>query len=48
MALEITEEPVNDKQFWHHATKYASAVDDDEPFVNEIAYMMVTLHRTGA
>ena len=48
MSLEVTEEPTEHKQFWHEATKYASSVDDDEPFVNEIAYMMVTLHRTGA
>ena len=33
--------------FWHNATKYAS-VSDDESFVEEVAYMMVTLHRTGA
>ena len=48
MILEVTEETTHDKQFWHQATKYASSVDDDEPFVNEMAYMMVTLHRTGA
>lgn len=34
--------------FWKNATKYASAVKKDEDFVNEIAYLMVTLHRTGA
>ncbi|MGD2107561.1 MAG: hypothetical protein PVH93_08140 [Nitrosopumilaceae archaeon] len=34
--------------FWKTATKYASAVKEDENFVNEIAYLMVTLHRTGA
>ena len=33
--------------FWNDATKYASA-SKDEPFVEEVAYMMVTLHRTGA
>lgn len=37
-----------DLSFWDTATKYASAVDDDEPFVEEIAYVMVTLHRHGA
>ncbi len=47
MALEITQE-LDDKQFWHQATKYASAIDEDEPFVEELAYMMVTLHQTGA
>lgn len=34
--------------FWKYATKYASSTKEDENFVNEIAYMMVTLHRTGA
>ncbi len=34
--------------FWANATKYASLKKDDEPFVSEIAYVMVTLHRTGA
>ncbi|WP_420545380.1 hypothetical protein [Nitrosopumilus sp.] len=33
--------------FWKNVTKYA-AVSNDEPFVEEVAYMMVTLHRTGA
>ena len=33
--------------FWNDATKYAS-VSKDESFVEEIAYCMVTLHRTGA
>jgi hypothetical protein len=32
--------------FWDNVAKYA--VNEDEPFVSEIAYMMVTLHRTGA
>jgi len=47
MALEIIQE-VDDRQFWHQATKYASAIGEDEPFVEELAYMMVTLHQTGA
>ncbi len=34
--------------FWINATKYAQAVDRDDPFVEEVAYMMVTLHQTGA
>jgi len=34
--------------FWDNATKYAASANDDEPFVSEIAYLMVTLHRTGA
>ena len=33
--------------FWNDATKYAS-ISKDESFVEEVAYMMVTLHRTGA
>ena len=34
--------------FWDSATKYAASANKDESFVSEIAYMMVTLHRTGA
>ncbi len=34
--------------FWDNATKYAASSNGDESFVSEIAYMMVTLHRTGA
>ena len=34
--------------FWTNATKYAASKNHDESFVSEIAYMMVTLHRTGA
>ena len=33
--------------FWDNATKYAS-ISKDESFVEEVAYVMVTLHRTGA
>ena len=33
--------------FWNNATKYAALTTNDEKFVNEIAYVMVTLHRTG-
>ena len=33
--------------FWNDATKYTLS-NDDESFVEEVAYMMVTLHRTGA
>ncbi len=35
------------KWFWNDATRYAS-FSKDKPFVEEVAYMMVTLHRTGA
>ncbi len=44
--LTVNEFPKNEK-FWKNATKYASA-SNDELFVEEVAYMMVTLHRTGA
>lgn len=37
----------NKDGFWHHARLY-TLEKTDESFVNEIAYMMVTLHRTGA
>ena len=43
----IVEKSTNNGVFWHNATKYAST-SDDESFVEEVAYMMVTLHRTGA
>ncbi|MBT5278885.1 MAG: hypothetical protein HOL73_03995 [Nitrosopumilus sp.] len=43
----IVEKPINNGGFWKNATKYAST-SDDESFVEEVAYMMVTLHRTGA
>ena len=38
----------HEKTFWGNATKYASIATDDEQFVGEIAYMLVTLHRTGS
>jgi len=34
--------------FWDNVTRYAASTNNDEPFVSEIAYLMVTLHRTGA
>ena len=34
--------------FWEEAIQYAHSVKEDEPFVEEMAYVMVTLHRTGA
>ncbi len=43
-----TQDIAPEKEFWSHATKYATSKNEDEPFVNEMAYMMVTLHRTGA
>ena len=43
----IVEKSTNNGVFWHNATKYTST-GNDESFVDEVAYMMVTLHRTGA
>jgi len=43
----FTEKPLQKETFWNNATKYA-LVSKDESFVEEVAYMMVTLHRTGA
>ena len=43
----FTENQSQDMVFWNNATKYIS-VSDDESFVEEVAYVMVTLHRTGA
>lgn len=36
-----------DSAFWHDVTVYASSITD-ERFVDEMAYMIVTLYRTGA
>lgn len=42
------ENPGKNSSFWNNATKYAASSKADEGFVSEIAYVMVTLHRTGA
>jgi len=48
LSEQIFSEKTNEKSaFWVNATKYAS-ISNDERFVEEIAYCMVTLHRTGA
>jgi len=39
--------PGQDAGFWERANRYASKAGD-EAFVAEMAYVMVTLHRTGA
>jgi hypothetical protein len=44
---ESSKKQVTEPTFWNDATKYA-AISKDELFVEEVAYMMVTLHRTGA
>ena len=43
----LAEPPSKQTNFWKDATKYTS-ISNDECFVEEIAYMMVTLHRTGS
>jgi hypothetical protein len=43
----FSEKHVGKPSFWDDATKYAS-ISKDESFVEEMAYCMVTLHRTGA
>jgi len=48
MSNQVFVQSSNDGIFWTNATKYAASCKNDEKFVNEIAYMMVTLHRTGA
>ena len=48
MNEQVFSEKFNEKpSFWDNATKYAS-ISKDESFVEEVAYVMVTLHRTGA
>jgi len=42
------ENPTQKSAFWDNAIKYAAFANEDVSFVSEIAYMMVTLHRTGA
>jgi len=43
----FSEKTLVEPTFWNNATKYTSEINDDS-FVEEVAYMMVTLHRTGA
>ena len=48
MSLQLFSKKNKEKPtFWDNATKYAS-ISKDESFVEEVAYVMVTLHRTGA
>ena len=42
-----TEKTSNEKTFWANAMKYTASKNDDKQFVSEMAYLMVTLHRTG-
>ena len=39
--------PAKRSPFWDDATKYAT-ICKDQRFVEEMAYCMVTLHKTGA
>jgi hypothetical protein len=43
----FTETASQKTTFWNDATQYTLS-SHDESFVEEVAYMMVTLHRTGA
>lgn len=42
-----TKNSLKEELFWENAAKY-TARSFDQPFVSEMAYMLVTLHRTGA
>jgi len=48
----LSEQTFNEKSyqgkiFWNNASQY-TLVSKDKSFAEEVAYMMVTLHRTGA
>ncbi len=47
-AQGIVEKSNNENPFWKNATRYTSSATNDEKFVGEIAYLLVTLHRTGS
>ena len=47
MSEEIQEFDSGENDFFNHATKYATETTD-ESFINELAYVMVTLHRTSS
>ena len=46
--IQIDETESKIPSFWEDATKYAHSIEEDESFVEEMAYVMVTLHLTGA
>ena len=46
--IQIDETESTIPTFWEDATTYAHSVEEDESFVEEMAYVMVTLHRNGA
>ena len=47
MSEQTVSEGLCGSAFWHDVTVYASSITD-ERFVDEMAYMIVTLYRTGA
>jgi len=46
--LVLMDSKMNQMVFWQNVAKYSQTKTQDQNFVNEIAYVMVTLHRTGA
>jgi hypothetical protein len=46
--MEFEHEDSGPDEFWDRAGRYAGTVPEDESFTGEMAYMLVTLHRTGA
>ncbi len=47
MSEEIQEFDSGENDFLSHATKYTSE-NADEPFINELAYVMVSLHQSNS
>lgn len=47
MSEEIQEFDSGENHFLSHATEYASN-KADESFINELAYVMVTLHKSSS
>lgn len=43
----LTNQFYQNEDFWKQASIYATK-NNDKSFVNEMAYVMVTLHRTGS
>ncbi len=47
MSEEIQEFDSGENDFLSHATRYTSEIAD-ESFINELAYVMVTLHQSNS
>ncbi len=47
MSEEIQEFDSGENDFLSHATRYTLETAD-EPFINELAYVMVTLHQSSS